>query len=309
MSSSVVENYSTQAGGRGISQLQYWANSKFIIHFSLLEPSMNYRCPICKQTLVLSQQTWCCVNNHRFDCAKEGYVNLLPVQKKRSKDPGDNKEMMFARREFLNKGYYQAMSDRVNQLALEFAPDAIQGLDIGCGEGYYSHRLQQVMQTRGEFALNGVDISKSALKYAAKRYKDIDFCVASSFEMPFADDSFDFMLRIYAPSLDEELQRVAKSGAILITVSAGPKHHFALKQRIYDEPRLHPDIESQIAGFERMHGERVQQLLQLSDPTDIEHFLVMTPYNWKFTAEQKQAMTTGRFSCELDFKIEVFRAS
>ncbi|MCG9696965.1 23S rRNA (guanine(745)-N(1))-methyltransferase [Shewanella sp. Isolate11] len=270
---------------------------------------MNYRCPICSQTLQLIQQTWCCDNNHRFDCAKEGYVNLLPVQKKRSKDPGDSKEMMFARREFLNQGYYQFMSDRVNQLALEFAPDAIHGLDIGCGEGYYSHRLQRVMQTRGEFSLNGVDISKSALKYAAKRYKEIDFCVASSFEMPFEDNSFDFMLRIYAPSQDAELHRVVKSGGILITVSAGPQHHFALKQRIYEQPRSHPDIVSQIEGFELIHGERVQQLLQLEDPTDIANFLVMTPYNWKFTAEQKQAMTTAKFSCELDFKIEVFRAS
>ena len=89
---------------------------------------MNYRCPLCQQPLLLNDRVWCCDNNHRFDCAKEGYVNLLPVQKKRSKDPGDNKEMMFARREFLNKGYYQCMSDRVNALAQEYAPNASQGL-------------------------------------------------------------------------------------------------------------------------------------------------------------------------------------
>lgn len=269
---------------------------------------MNYRCPICLQPLSLNQTTWSCNNNHRFDCAKEGYVNLLPVQKKHSKDPGDNKEMMFARREFLNKGYYQAMSDRVNQLAIEFASSAEQGVDIGCGEGYYSSRLQKEMKSRGPFALNGVDISKSALKYAAKRYKDIDFCVASNFEMPFDDNSFDFMLRIYAPSLDSELRRVANDDAILITVSAGPQHHFALKELIYDNPRPHPEIVSKIEGFELLHMERVEQVLQLADPTDIQHFLVMTPYNWKFSAEQKQALTTQSFRCELDFKIEVFQA-
>lgn len=269
---------------------------------------MNYRCPICQQPLSLKQTTWSCSNNHRFDCAKEGYVNLLPVQKKRSKDPGDNKEMMFARREFLNKGYYQAMSDKVNQLAAQYAPNAIQGLDIGCGEGYYSSRLQQKMLSRGEFALNGVDISKSALKYAAKRYREIDFCVASSFEMPFDDNSFDFMLRIYAPSLDSELRRVAKKDAVLTTVSAGPKHHFTLKELIYDSPRLHPDMVSQIAGFKHIHSERVEQLLLLSDAIDIQHFLAMTPYNWKFTAEQKLELMAKPFSCELDFKIEVFQA-
>ncbi|MCE9678373.1 23S rRNA (guanine(745)-N(1))-methyltransferase [Shewanella sp. AS1] len=269
---------------------------------------MNYRCPICLLPLSLENSTWHCEHNHRFDCAKEGYVNLLPVQKKRSKDPGDNKEMMFARREFLNKGFYQALSDRVNQLALQYAPDAKDGLDIGCGEGYYSHRLHQAMSGRGAFMLKGVDISKSALKYAAKRYPDIGFCVASSFEMPFNDDSFDFMLRIYAPSEDKELRRVIKRDGILITVSAGPLHHFALKALIYDQPRQHPDIQSQIAGFERLHGERLQQELHLSAPNDIAHFLLMTPYNWKLNEIQKQQLMAADFRCELDFKLEVFRA-
>lgn len=269
---------------------------------------MNYLCPICRCPLSLMERTWCCEANHRFDCAKEGYVNLLPVQKKRSKDPGDNKEMMFARREFLNKGYYQAMSDRVNALALEYADDTRHGLDIGCGEGYYSHRLHQVMTAEHEFDLQGLDISKSALKYAAKRYPQIGFCVASSYEMPFADQSFDFMLRIYAPSQDQELRRVAKAGAILITVAAGPQHHFALKRVIYDTPRENPEVDSQIEGFERLHSERLTQEMTISQGEDIGHFLAMTPYHWKFTAAQKQALIAAPLTCELDFKLEVFRA-
>ncbi|MCG9711699.1 23S rRNA (guanine(745)-N(1))-methyltransferase [Shewanella insulae] len=269
---------------------------------------MIYLCPICQRKLSLIDRTWCCEANHRFDCAKEGYVNLLPVQKKRSKDPGDNKEMMFARREFLNKGYYEAMSDRVNALAKEYASEAQHGLDIGCGEGYYTHRLQHTMGSAEAFSLSGLDISKSALKYAAKRYPDIQFCVASSFEMPFADQSFDFMLRIYAPSQDAELRRVAKPGAILITVSAGPQHHFALKQVIYDQPRPNPEVDSQIAGFERLHSERLTQTMTIDDGADIAHFLAMTPYNWKFTDAQREALISKSLTCELDFKLEVFRA-
>lgn len=270
---------------------------------------MNYACPICRQMLTLDARTWSCANNHRFDCAKEGYVNLLPVQKKRSKDPGDNKEMMLARREFLNQGYYQHLSDRVNELAVEFAANASAGLDIGCGEGYYSHRLHDVLNQHNQFSLQGVDISKSALRYAAKRYKAIDFCVASSFEMPFSDASFDFMLRIYAPSLDEELHRVAKRGAILITVSAGPMHHFALKELIYDNPQQHIETPSVISGFERLHGENLVSDLVLLPSNDIKHFLDMTPYSWKLNDEQKQTLIAQGLTCQLDFKIEVFRAN
>ncbi|MCL1144773.1 23S rRNA (guanine(745)-N(1))-methyltransferase [Shewanella marinintestina] len=267
---------------------------------------MIYRCPLCQQALSKADKTWCCPANHRFDCAKEGYVNLLPVQKKKSNDPGDNKEMMFARREFLNKGYYQVLSDKVNQLANEYALDARFGVDIGCGEGYYSNRLVESLPDG--FSLYGVDISKSALKYAAKRYPKISFSVASAFDMPFPDQSFDFMLRIYAPSLDKELKRVVKSGGTLITVCAGPRHHYALKELIYDNPKEHTQESSQIDGFELIHQERIEQLLTLTDATDISHFLQMTPYNWKLTEENKLALAKSGVSCELDFKVEVFRA-
>ena len=66
---------------------------------------MSYQCPLCHQALLPSPQQWRCSNNHQFDCAKEGYVNLMPVQHKGSKQPGDSPEMMQARRAFLDAGY------------------------------------------------------------------------------------------------------------------------------------------------------------------------------------------------------------
>lgn len=270
---------------------------------------MQYICPLCALPLTLTERTWGCPQSHKFDMAKEGYVNLLPVQKKNSKDPGDNQQMMFARREFLNAGYYQNLSDRVNRLALQYASNAQQILDIGCGEGYYSHRLYNALVAHHSCYLQGVDISKSAIKYAAKRYPNLSFCVASAYEMPIPSNSIDLAIRIYAPSKVEELQRIMAPDGILITVSPGPLHHFALKQQIYDEPRLHPESEARIDGFECLHQERLRSQLELSESQDIGHFLEMTPYAWKFTAEQKQAFALGGLSCELDFQIEVYRIS
>lgn len=283
---------------------------------------MPYICPICQQGLSLRQtKTWVCCNNHQFDKAKEGYVNLLPVQKKKSKDPGDNKEMMLARREFLNKGYYQALSDKVNSLALKHQPQAAMVLDIGCGEGYYSHRLVDALQTHNQrnmihnaseystraCQLYGLDISKTAIKYAAKRYPDMNFCVASVFEMPFADNFFDLAIRIYAPSKVEELQRVIKPDGILITVSPGPKHHFAIKQKIYAEPRLHSQESLILEGFDYVEHHQLEYMLELKNEADINHLLNMTPYAWKLSDLQKQQMAQAGFSCELDFKIEIHR--
>ncbi|WP_285164966.1 23S rRNA (guanine(745)-N(1))-methyltransferase [Shewanella goraebulensis] len=291
---------------------------------------MQYICPICRTSLSLNAKSWQCENRHQFDCAKEGYVNLLPVQKKNSKDPGDNKTMMFARREFLNKGYYQKLSDRVNELAIQFSYSEAETtqqriLDIGCGEGYYSHRLFKAIMdnatakghvTVGTSAdersgqgigchLQGLDISKSAIKYASKRYSELDFCVASAYEMPFADGLFDLSMRIYAPSKLEELQRVIKKGGILITVSPGPMHHFAMKKIIYSEPKPHDEPKAELEGFNCLHQERLQYPLELSDPIDIENFLNMTPYAWKLTQEQKAQIADQGLSCELDFSIEI----
>ena len=275
---------------------------------------MPYICPICQSPLSLhsslTTQSWHCATGHQFDCAKEGYVNLLPVQKKKTKDPGDNKDMMLARREFLNKGYYQALSDEIIRLAQVYAPDSSNILDIGCGEGYYSHRLFDAIkqdETDSHITLHGLDISKSAIRYAAKRYPQISFCVASVFEMPFGNNSFDLAIRIYVPSQAQELQRVMKPGGILIAVSPGPKHHYALKQKIYPFPKLHSDEPLLIEGFEYAAQHRLEYMLSLDDKTDIGHFLNMTPYAWKLSDIQKQEMADFGLNCELDFKIEIYK--
>ncbi|MBR9727780.1 23S rRNA (guanine(745)-N(1))-methyltransferase [Shewanella intestini] len=268
---------------------------------------MSYICPICSLPLTLSQTSWGCENRHQFDQAKEGYVNLLPVQKKKTKDPGDSKEMMMARRGFLSQGFYQQLSDRVNQLALTYIKPQMNVLDIGCGEGYYTHRLTDVISQQADINIYGIDISKAAVRYGAKRYPKINFSVASVFEMPFADNSFDMAIRIYAPSKPQELQRVMKDNGIIITVSPGPKHHYALKEIIYDKPKLHPEDKLLIEGFDYLHQENLCYQLQLTDKQDLENFLNMTPYAWKLSDFQKQRLIEKGLNCELDFKIEIHK--
>ena len=117
-----------------------------------------------------SSTSYRCSNNHQFDQAKEGYVNLMPVHHKSSKNPGDNKEMMQARRLFLNTDHYQPLRDAVMaQLRQHLPQDATELLDIGCGEGYYTSEFVQLRQQFSDITIHGLDISKVAVKYAAKR--------------------------------------------------------------------------------------------------------------------------------------------
>ncbi|QUM81653.1 23S rRNA (guanine(745)-N(1))-methyltransferase [Moritella sp. 5] len=274
---------------------------------------MNYLCPICARPLSAQDKSLTCDQRHQFDLAKEGYVNLLPVQNKKSKNPGDNKEMMQARREFLDQGFYQSLSDKVNSIAQQAltAVNAPNILDLGCGEGYYTHRLAQAMAIHNDAnttpQIAGLDISKSAIRYAAKRYKTISFCVASAYNTPFADASQDLVTRIYAPSQDAELARIIKTEGYLLTVTPAAEHLFELKQKIYQTPEKHDMKIEDIAGFELIEQQRLTDQITLTQAKDSKNLLEMTPLAWKMSDEQKAEIYAADLTLTLDFNITLYK--
>lgn len=262
-----------------------------------------YLCPLCQTPLILRDKQYQCSGRHSFDLAKEGYVNLLPVQQKNSKDPGDNKEMMQARRQFLEAGWYQPLSDMVNRVIAELAPQTL--LDLGCGEGYYSGRLAQVLPTTSQ--LYGIDISKAAIKYAARKYPALQFAVASAYQLPFSNGNFDLVLRIYAPSQPEQLQRVIKPQGYLVTVTPAPQHLVEIKQALYQQVRLHPDTTEEIAGFLHLKRQRLSFTLQFEHPADLANLIQMVPLAWKFTPELKAHFLALSPAISLDFFIDIYQ--
>ena len=71
-------------------------------------------CPKCEQALTQTDNQWQCPDRHSYDTARQGYTNLLLVNQKKSKHPGDDADMVRARTFFLDAGYYQPVSDAVN---------------------------------------------------------------------------------------------------------------------------------------------------------------------------------------------------
>ncbi|TMX36519.1 23S rRNA (guanine(745)-N(1))-methyltransferase [Vibrio sp. Hep-1b-8] len=270
---------------------------------------MSYTCPLCHHTLSLSERTYRCENNHSFDLAKEGYLNLMPVQHKRSKDPGDNKEMMQARRRFLNKDYYQPMKQRVADLISDLLINSKHRLlDIGCGEGYYTTAISESLkQQDANSATYGLDISKVAIRYAAKRYPNCQFSVASSHRLPFADGSFDAVLRIYAPCHAQELNRVTTENGVVITVTPAGRHLYQLREEIYPDVRLHSEETEAIEGFALEHQETLSYTMKLSDGDGFD-LLQMTPFAWKADDALREKLKSATlFECEADFMIRVYR--
>jgi len=269
---------------------------------------MSYQCPLCHQALTLNDRQWRCPQNHQFDNAKEGYVNLMPVQHKRSKQPGDSPEMMESRRRFLDAGHYQPLRDLVAQKLDESLPaGASTLLDIGCGEGYYTAEVARRLRQQRAIEVYGLDVAKVAIRNAAKRYREVNFCVASSHRLPFADQSLDAVLRIYAPCKAEELYRAVKPGGLVMTVAPGPRHLYQLKGLIYSQVQLHAELDEQLEGFERVSQETLAYPMTLNGSEAFD-LLQMTPFAWRATEEVKAALLAETsFSCETDFLIRLHR--
>ena len=262
--------------------------------------SLEYQCPLCSKSLSHSLNSLRCENNHSFDFAKEGYVNLLPVQNKNSKQPGDSLEMVQARRTFLEQGYYaflqQALSDIVSRL---------QGnniIDLGCGEGFYTHAIADNTQAN----IYGVDISKSAIKYAAKRYAHCHFSVASISQAPFKKEFADILISVFAPLFSKEFDRLAKPNATLVVASPGPWHLKELKAYIYQTVNEHTKVDVP-EGFTETNQDLITEQVTLSI-NDLKNLIMMTPFAWKFRPEHWQALEEkGDHLVTLSFYITQFK--
>lgn len=260
-------------------------------------PTSCYVCPLCAAPLQLNQKSYVCENNHRFDLAKEGYLNLLPVQFKHSAEPGDNKQMIQARREFLEAGYYEPMAEAVAMMIDANQPKHL--LDLGCGEGYYSRKIEAFCISK--MMLHGIDIAKFAVAASAKKQPDARFIVASSNRLPYADQYFDFVLRVFAPSNDDELKRVLKASGFLLTVTPGPRHLWQLKEFIYAEVKEHA-LESELPqGFERIDMQRISYKIA-PNPQQRIALLQMTPFAWQANESVRQAIKdVAELEIETDF--------
>ena len=150
-----------------------------------------FTCPICAAPLERGERAYACPNGHAYDKAREGYVHLLPANKKHSKAPGDDKGMAEARRRFLSGGYYGHLLAALCALGAEYAPPGEAVLDSGCGEGYYTAGLWEAL---GRPPLAGIDLSKPSVRLAARRVPEGEFAVASAYHLPLADASVGLVL-------------------------------------------------------------------------------------------------------------------
>ena len=244
-----------------------------------------FTCPICGAPLVREGKTYLCPSRHSYDVAKEGYVHLLPANKKHSANPGDDKEMAAARTRFLDGGWYAPLRDRLCELSLHYTGAGPAVLDAGCGEGYYTEGIFSVLYNAGRSPrLAGVDLSKTALRKAARRTPGGEFAVASVYHLPAADESCDLLLDCFAPLALEEYRRVLRPGGVFLYVVPAARHLFEMKQVLYERPYENPEEDQAYEGFTLLETVPVETTFRLGHAPLMDLFR-MTPYTWKTPRE------------------------
>lgn len=189
-----------------------------------------FACPICQENLTLLETNFKCCNRHSFDFAKFGYVNLAPQIKQSA---NYDKENFQNRQQILEAGFYQAILDAVSDL-LASSKTTTTILDIGCGEGFYSRKLQE---SHSEKTFYAFDISKDSVQIAAKSEPNwaVNWFVGDLARLPIKDASMDILLDIFSPANYGEFRRVLSKDGILIKVIPTENHLKEIRQRVQDQ--------------------------------------------------------------------------
>lgn len=290
-------------------------------------------CPVCSEDLSIDEQSCAkyksvsCKHNHLFDFAKQGYLNLLLSQHKKSKHPGDTTEMVQARTHFLDSGFYEGICNFLitqliskhlsTELINRLNPQTFHYCDIACGEGYYTHRIHQYLldllaRSANNISIHstGLDISTPAIKAACKRSKDIQWLIASLARSPIEDDSQDLVTGLFFHFDQKELKRILKPGGVFIMVTTGPDHLIELREIIYDtvkeeKPKQFIDSENALKYVETL---KMRDTQLLTNNKDIMSLFSMTPHYWRSTQEKKNNLEAlSSLSVTLDIQFDIFR--
>lgn len=267
----------------------------------------SYLCPVCSKPLNLHVRQWQCADQHGFDMAKEGYVNLLLANRKNSRDPGDNADMLRARREFLDTDLYRFLPQRAVELISTHTLEgsAKEALDIGSGEGYYTGRLSEALP---QWQWHGVDISKPGVRMAAKRYKKNAFAVASNFQLPLLTGSQSTVTQIFAPASTDEVARILEDKGLYLTVNPAQEHLWELKQHLYETPQKHEIKHLEHADFELTAEDICTQSVFIEDNEQLQKLFAMTPFYWNVGEErQTQLAQLKSLRITLSFHLAVYR--
>ena len=260
-------------------------------------------CPLCRGALSREEKRLFCAKGHSFDLSKAGYANLLVG--KGGGVHGDNKEMIRARKDFLEGGYYLPLRDALEEALRKACPESL--LDVGCGECYYTEGMANVL---GDCSIAGIDISKDALAYGAKRMKgSAETAVASAYDLPLSDGRVEALTLFFSPYAGEEFKRVLKKDGLFLMAIPGKRHLWELKSILYKEPYENKVADFALDGFV-LEGEDYISTRRRVEGRALSDLFAMTPYFYRTPREGvARAKETEELEVGFEFHLLTYRKS
>lgn len=217
------------------------------------------RCPHCRVALTPTDGSVGCRSGHRFDPARQGYLNLLPGGSRAG--TADSADMVAARGAFLAAGHYRPVSD-----ALARAAGTGPLLDVGGGTGEHAaHVLSRT--SPGAWGVT-LDLSVPAARRAARAHPRLAAVVADAWQpWPVADAAFGTVLSVFAPRAPAEALRVLAPGGVLVVATPTARHLAELVDELgllTVDPRKPERLADQLSAFEPAAGWLVEGVLHLA---------------------------------------------
>lgn len=260
-------------------------------------------CPKCHEPLVLKEKTYCCSHNHCYDLSKTQYLNVLLNPDKSTNNPGDSKESLIARKEFLNQSYYDVILNEVIQ-CIERYSESEQILDLGCGEGYYTAKMKEHFLNKEVY---GLDISKIAINMATKYRKDVYWLVGNTKNLPILNESIDVITALFTVINQKEIERVLRNNGYIIHITANNQHLIEFKQLIYDEVKVKSDEYIRL-DLPVVESYDFKKTIHLKNREDTIHLLSMTPHYYHIKKEKRNILDTlNEFDVTIDIRITVYQ--
>ena len=235
-----------------------------------------FSCPICQENLTLLENSLKCNNRHSFDLAKFGYVNLAPQIKQSANYDKENFQNL---QQILESGFYHAILEAVSDL-LANSETSTTVLDIGCGEGFYSRKLQESHPDKTFYAF---DISKDSVQIAAKSEANwaVNWFVGDLARLPIKDASMDILLDIFSPANYGEFRRVLSKDGILIKVIPTENHLKEIRQKVQDQltnkDYSNQDIKNHFQEYFTILSNQTVSLTKTITTEQLQALLSMTP--------------------------------
>ena len=267
---------------------------------------MLFVCPKCKQKLNIIGSSAVCPSGHSYDRSRKGYYNLLLSQ---GGYHGDNREMVLARRRFLDGGFYEPLAKTVAELVSEYTERGGQVLDMGCGEGYYTDFISRALVDKhGESSVSGFDISREAIVCACGRGSGVQYAVAGSYDMPVADAAVDTAVNMFSPLAVDEINRVLKPTGVFVMAIPGDEHLFGLKSKLYSKPYKNTVQDTAIPGLHLVCDRPISYQIELDSAEEIKALFAMTPYAYRTDSEGRERLNSLKsLATEVDFRVFVYK--